>query len=118
VLALWVAWALASPLALAAPAAARPGDSERAFVAETRGRLERQIRAVAPGTTACLPTEPVPPLFPFRSAVVVYLLYHPTNDFEGRHVRFVSSDPATLALRARGGRLRELLSPPEACPGA
>jgi hypothetical protein len=118
VLTTWLVWAAVSPIVLARPVTARPGERERTFAAHTRARLEQQIRAIPAGATACLSTERINPVFPVNNTVVIYVLSYPSNDFEGRHVRFVTSDPTTLALRERGERLRSLLAAPDECPGS
>ena len=113
----WIAWAVASTAALT-PAAVRPGDVERTTIARARSQLEEAIRREPPGATVCLLVKPVPITSLVQEpSVVVYLLWYPSDEFEGRRVRFVSSDPKVLALRDRGGRIQRLLLWRWRCPG-
>lgn len=64
------------------------GDDEthRAIVVRTHERLERAIRNQPPGTTVCLPIEPVPVATGFPGVGGLFVPFHPTDDVDGRHV--------------------------------
>jgi hypothetical protein len=108
----WTVWALAGPL-LFDPHVPR---LEEKSVPRIRARLEQAIRSRPVGSTVCLPVEPAAIAWDFPGTLGVFMLYYPTNDFEGRRVRFVSSNPRVLALREVSGRMRELLLPEGTCP--
>ena len=74
------------------------------------------VLAQAPGSTVCLPNEPVPVSLGFPGTVGVFMLFNRDDTLEGRRVYFVSSDPGVLAMREQGGRLGSLLLPADACP--
>jgi len=109
----WTGWALATPL-LFNPHVGRLEDPR---VARVRAQLEQAIRNEPVGTTVCLPVEPVFLTLDFPGTLGVFALYHPGDEFEGRRVRFMSSDPKLLALRGTSERMRRLLLPDGACPG-
>jgi hypothetical protein len=111
----WTLCAVLSPL-LFTPREPRRGDGARLRIRQIRYQMEGEIRSRPPGTTVCLPVEPAPIAYGFPGTVGVFVLYHPSDDFEGRRIRFVSADPTLLALRESGGRMRELLLPEGACP--
>ena len=83
---------------------------------QARARLETAIRSSPPGTTVCLPVELAAIASGYPGLLGVFVLYHPTDDVEGRRIRFVSSDPKVLALRETSARLRALIVPEGACP--
>jgi len=91
-------------------------DAARDLVARQRERIERDVLARPPGATACVPYEPAPLSVGFPGSIGIFMLYHRDDDFEGRRVYFVSSDPRVLAMREQGGRLGSLLLPADACP--
>lgn len=90
--------------------------SDRPRVAAALERLEEAVRSRPPGASVCLPIQVVPLLPGFPGSLGLYVLFHRTNELEGRRVYFVSADPDLLALRLVPGRLRGLLLPPDACP--
>lgn len=108
----WTTWALVTPL-LFDPHVPR---LEEKRVASVRQQIEHAIRARPVGATVCLPVQPVFLTVGFPGSLGIFALYYPTDDFEGRLVRFVSSDPKVLALRGTSERMRGLLLPEGACP--
>ena len=117
VLGLWTVWAIAS-LYYFPPWTPRLGERERQHVQQTRLRLEATIRSSPPGTTVCLPVEPWAIGLGYPGLLGLFVLHHPTDDVEGRRIRFVSSNPKVLALRETSARLRTLILPDGACPPA
>ena len=112
---LWTLWAMASLLWFP-PWVPPIGERERRYVPQVRARLDTAIRGAAPGTTLCLPAEPGASFLGYPGLLGVFVLYHPTDEIEGRRVRFVSSDPKVLALRDTSARLRTLILPDGSCP--
>ena len=113
-LAAWVVWAFASVTVLRTPVARF--DSVRDLVARQRDAITSAVLAQAPGSTVCLPNEPVPVSVLFPGTVGIFMLFNHENTLDGRRVYFVSSDPAVLAMRGQGGRLGSLLLPAGDCP--
>jgi len=113
-LAAWVVWAIASVTVLRAPVARF--DAARDLVARQRDAIRSAVLAQAPGSTVCLPNEPVPVSVGFPGTVGIFMLFNHEDALDGRRVYFVSSDPAVLAMREQGGRLGTLLLPAGACP--
>jgi hypothetical protein len=114
-LGVWMAGAVGATVVHGPPVPLR-GVAEGWRVAQTRAHIEHAVRSIPVGSTACVPVEPAPIAFDFPGSLGVYLLYYADDDFEGRHVRFVSSDPKLLALREAHPRVRRLLLPEGDCP--
>jgi hypothetical protein len=91
-------------------------DAVRELVARQHDAITRAVLARAPGTTVCLPNEPVPVSVLFPGTVGIFMLFNHKNELDGRRVYFVSSDPGVLAMRGQGGGLSSLLLPAGACP--
>lgn len=100
-----------------------PVFSDHAAVRRAAAGLQRAIRVdveQAPGPAAYLPNRPWraggafldirPERFPGVAAA--FVIFFPTDVVAGRVVRFVSSDPRTLAARDSGGRIASLLVEP------
>ena len=113
-LAAWVVWAVASVTVLRTPVARF--DAVRDLVARQREAITSAVLAHPPGTTVCLPNEPVPVVVGFAGTVGIFMLFNHEDALDGRRVYFVSSDPAVLAMREQGGRLGSLLLPAGGCP--
>jgi hypothetical protein len=107
----WVAWAFASVTVLRTPVARF--DAVRDLVARKHDAITSALLAQAPGSTVCLPNEPVPTSVGFPGTVGIFMLFNGDDTLDGRRVYFVSSDPAVLG---QGGRLGSLVLPTDACP--
>ena len=109
----WGAWAAVSGALLQAPV--DHFAEGRAPVAAAWEQILREIREAPPGSTVCLPVKPVPLAIGFPGSLGVFMLMSPTDDVEGRQVRFVSSNPSLLARRDEGGRMQRLLLSDDEC---
>jgi biotin transporter BioY len=88
----------------------------RSFVVYLRGVTDAEMRRTPPGSIVCVPNQPAPLGEAFPGTFGVYVLYHPSDEFEGRRVYFTSSNPRELALRIPGSRALSLLVPEGECP--
>ena len=109
----WGTWAALSGVLLRPPV--NHFAANRARVTGAWQRIVEQVRAAPQGTTVCLGVEPVPMPLGFPASLGIFMLFSPTDELEGRRVRFVSSDPHLLARRDAGGRLQRLLLPVDEC---
>ena len=112
---LWTLWAIAS-LFGSRPGRPRSVSASGGTSQQVRVRLDTAIRGAAPGTTLCLPAEPGASFLGYPGLLGLFVLHYPTDDVEGRRVRFVSSDPKVLALRDRAPGCATLIVPEGACP--
>lgn len=90
-------------------------DSDRLRVASALQRLDRAIER-SPFRIVCLPIQPAALALGFPGSLGLYVLFHPTDDVEGRRIYFETDDPKVLALRAESPRLNGLLLPKGECP--
>jgi hypothetical protein len=84
-------------------------DSVRDLVARQRDAITSAVLAQAPGSTVCLPNEPVPVSVLFPGTVGIFMLFNHENTLDGRRVYFVSSD--RRPRHARTGRPARLTPP-------
>lgn len=98
----------------------------REYVSDTAQEIEREVRSHPPGTIVHLRNEPAPrfvlgttlPNWVFPGRAGVFLLFHPTDEVEGRLVRFVEPDEEVAAFYAERpyARLHRLLVRPGDAP--
>jgi hypothetical protein len=96
------------------------------YLQKTLAQLAADIRAEPSGSTVYLENERAPgwilgpaiPSFLFPGRAGVYVLYNPTDQFEGRTVRFIDREPEVAQYYAQrpDTRLAKLLVPPKAVP--
>jgi hypothetical protein len=113
VLGVWGVWTVTGTVLLRPPM--DHFDRQRAEVARTDESTLRRVRAQPAGAIVCIPNERTAVSNNLPGSVGIFLMLHADNELEGRHVRFVTSDPTLLARRADGGRLAHVLVPPSEC---
>ncbi len=78
------------------------------------------VAAARPGDTVLIPNHPFGPAmipgFAFPGLAGVYMLYFPSDELQGRHVRFIETPATVEAMRRAGGRQAGLVVPPAAPP--
>jgi hypothetical protein len=97
-----VVWSFTSVTVLRTPVARF--DTVRELVARQHDAITSAVLAEAPGTTVCLPNEPVPVSVGFPGTVGIFMLFNHEDALDGRRIRFVSSNPPSspCANRAVG----------------
>lgn len=93
------------------------------YLQQTIDRIAADVRAKPPGSTVYLENERAPgyilgpaiPSFLFPGRAGVYVLFNPTDQFEGRTVRFIERDPEVAQYYAQrpDTRLARLLVAPD-----
>lgn len=97
-----------------------------AYVQRTADAITAAVRAQPPGTTVYVENDKTPrsilggalPNFLFPGRAGLFVILHPTDDLEGRTVRFIERDPEVQAYYAARPRTRiaRLLVRPEQAP--
>ncbi len=103
----------------------RPVDhhpTARAEITAFRAAIHARASMVPVGETAYLENRPFPLVLPLTPAAefpgwaALFVIFFPTNTVDGRPVRFLAQDEATLAATRAGGRIAEVLVPRPAAP--
>jgi hypothetical protein len=97
-------------------------DATRSAVAAALREIRAQIEATPPGQTAYVPDRDVygfgwmpGTMTPLPGLSGLFAIISPSDEVDGRLVRFIESTPAVAAaIHQRGGRLARLVEPPAA----
>jgi hypothetical protein len=112
-----IGWVLALVVGRTVSPPARPDyEPVRRRVTSLRDDIESEIRKAPAGSVACIPNQRLYLSSGFPGTLGIFILYHRSDEFEGRPVYFTSSDPELLASRLPGSRAASLLLPTGSCP--